>query len=167
MALAPQRTALTWREATGTVATLSYAGFDERSSRVAHALREYGVGANTPVALCLARGADVLPAVYGVLKAGGGYVPIEPDNPPERIAGLVRDSGARVLLTQRRQTASLPKLPGVTVLVVDDHEALSRFPATVPEPVPRPQDLAYVIYTSGSTGRPKGVMVEHHSVVDY
>ncbi|MFI9190667.1 amino acid adenylation domain-containing protein [Streptomyces californicus] len=167
VALAPQRTALTWREATGTVATLSYAGFDERSSRVAHALREYGVGANTPVALCLARGADVLPAVYGVLKAGGGYVPIEPDNPPERIAGLVRDSGARVLLTQRQQTASLPQLPGVTVIVVDDHEALSRFPATVPEPVPRPQDLAYVIYTSGSTGRPKGVMVEHHSVVNY
>ncbi|MFI6512057.1 amino acid adenylation domain-containing protein [Streptosporangium sp. NPDC050855] len=167
VALAPQRTALTWRDATDTVATLSYGDLDERSSRLAHALREHGVCANTPVALCLTRSADVLTAVYGVLKAGGGYVPVEPDNPPERIAGLVSDSGARLLLTQRQLAVSLPELPDVTVLLVDDHEALSRFPATRLEPAPRPQDLAYVIYTSGSTGRPKGVMIEHRSVVNY
>jgi nonribosomal peptide synthetase protein VioA len=166
VALAPERTAVTWRTATGESAHLSYAELDVRSSRLAHALRELGVGANTPVAVCLLRSADVLAAVYAVLKAGGGYVPIEADNPPERIAALISDSGAGVLLTQRQLAAALADTPADAVLLVDD-VAKDRFPATTPEPAPRPQDLAYVIYTSGSTGRPKGVMVEHHSVVNY
>ncbi|MFJ9107699.1 amino acid adenylation domain-containing protein [Streptomyces sp. NPDC102283] len=166
VALAPERTAVTWRTATGESARLSYAELDERSSRLAHALRELGVGVGVPVAVCLLRGADVLTAVYAVLKAGGGYVPVEADNPPERIAGLVSDSGAHVLLTQRQLAAALADTPADSVLLVDD-AATDRFPATAPAPAPRPQDLAYVIYTSGSTGRPKGVMVEHHSVVNY
>ncbi|MFF8789308.1 amino acid adenylation domain-containing protein [Streptomyces sp. NPDC015125] len=167
VALVPERTALTWRTATGESARLSYAELDERSSRLAHALRERGVGADTPVAVCLSRSADVLTAVYGVLKAGGGYVPIEPDNPPERIARLISDSGARVLLSERQVAAALEDTPAGYLLLVDDPAALAHLPSTAPEPAPRPHDLAYVIYTSGSTGRPKGVMVEHHSVVNY
>lgn len=165
---APHRTAVVGPDGTG----LSYAELDARSSRLAHALREAGVGPNSPVAVCLTRGADVLISVLGVLKAGGGYVPVEPDNPPERVARLVADSGARVLLTQRHLADALgaDALAGTaaaSVLPVDRPGALDRFPATAPEPGPRPADLAYVIYTSGSTGRPKGVMVEHASVVNY
>ncbi|MFB6907264.1 amino acid adenylation domain-containing protein [Streptomyces bacillaris] len=167
VALTPERTALTWRTATGESNRMSYAELDERSSRLAHALREHGAGAGTPVAVCMSRGPDVLIAVYAVLKAGGGYVPIEADNPPERIAGLISDSGARILLSQRHLAAAMADTPAECVLLADDDAALDRFPVTAPEHAPRPQDLAYVIYTSGSTGRPKGVMVEHHSVVNY
>ncbi|MFJ8692602.1 amino acid adenylation domain-containing protein [Streptomyces roseolilacinus] len=146
--------------------TLDYRELDERSSRLAHALRARGVVPGTPVALCVTRGADTLIAVLGVLKAGGGYVPIEPDTPPERVDALLTDSAVRFAVTQRRWAHLLgPTVP--TVLLVDDPATTAGFPADSPAPVARPADLAYVIYTSGSTGHPKGVMVEHRSVVNY
>ncbi|WP_190109199.1 non-ribosomal peptide synthetase [Streptomyces cinnamoneus] len=161
--LTPHRTAVT-SGAGGD--SLSYAELDERSSRLAHALRKRGVGANTPVVVCLRRSTEVLTAVLGVLKAGGGYVPVEPDNPPGRIARLIADSGARLVVTQRALADSLADA-APALFLVDGPDASRELPTTAPGPLPRPCDLAYVIYTSGSTGRPKGVMVEHHSVVNY
>ncbi|MFB6888189.1 amino acid adenylation domain-containing protein [Kitasatospora sp. NPDC056327] len=166
--------------------SLDYAELDERSSRLAHALRERGVRANTPVVVCLTRGTEVLTAVLGVLKAGGGYVPVEPDNPPERIARLIADSGAPLVVTRRDLAGPLADA-APALFLVDGPDALPAAPPAAstatppttppttppapstapPGPPPLPGDLAYVIYTSGSTGRPKGVMVEHHSVVNY
>ncbi|MBW3363362.1 AMP-binding protein [Streptomyces sp. 09ZI22] len=116
VALSPERTAVAWPTAADESARLSYAELDARSSRLARALRELDLGANVPVAVCLLRPADVLTAVYAVLKADGAYVPIEADNPPERIAGLISDSGP------------LPAHPAVTRRGTGGHPGRLRAP---------------------------------------
>ncbi|CAL9430771.1 Tyrocidine synthase 3 [Actinosynnema sp. ALI-1.44] len=144
--------------------TITYGEFDARTARLAHELRARGVQAETPVVVCLERSPEALIAVYGVLKAGGAYVPVEAGNPDRRIAELIADSGAALVLTQRRLADRVAAL-GAEVVVVD--EPLPRHPTTDPEPLTGPDHLAYVIYTSGSTGRPKGVMVQHGSVLNF
>ncbi|HLL46626.1 MAG TPA: amino acid adenylation domain-containing protein, partial [Longimicrobiaceae bacterium] len=144
--------------------SLSYAGLERRSNRLAHHLRSLGVGPETRVALCLERAPELVVAVLAVLKAGGAYVPVDPAYPAERIAHVLADSGARVLLTR---TPLLERLPGHTaaVLCLDrDAEAIAAQPSDAPEVEVAPEGAAYVIYTSGSTGKPKGCVVEHRQV---
>ena len=143
--------------------TLTYRELEEAANRLAHRLRELGVRAGTLVASCLDRSADVAVAFLGVLKAGGAYLPLEPAHPPARLASLLEDSGAPVLLTQARVAGRLPARSGATLrLDVDWPEIAARSPVR-PPPIAGPEDAAYVIYTSGSTGRPKGVVIEHRS----
>ncbi|HET6213629.1 MAG TPA: condensation domain-containing protein, partial [Micromonosporaceae bacterium] len=155
-------------QATAVVAgedALSYAELDARANRLAHLLRERGVGADSEVAVNLPRGADLVVALLAVLKAGGAYVPLDPGNPPARSALVLADSGARVVLTNTAAAADLPASDS-TVLVLDTLGAtLAALPDTAPPCPAHPLGLAYLSYTSGSTGVPKGVAVPHRAVL--
>ncbi|HEU4454419.1 MAG TPA: amino acid adenylation domain-containing protein, partial [Longimicrobium sp.] len=145
-------------------ATLSYRALNAWANRVAHRLRARGAGPEDRVAVCLERAPALVAALYGVLKAGAAYVAIDPAHPPERIALVARDAGARLALAGAATAARLPD--GVGVVRVDD-PSLDGSPSTDPAPLALPENLAWVIYTSGSTGRPKGVMVRHASAAAF
>ncbi|HEU0298895.1 MAG TPA: amino acid adenylation domain-containing protein, partial [Longimicrobium sp.] len=156
-AAAPERTALVHLEA-----RVSYAALSARANRVAHRLRALGVGPEVPVALFLPRTPELVAAMLGVLKAGGAYVPLDPAYPAERVATMLDDARAPVVLTHSAVAHRLPAHAGRTVAVDADPE-IAAAPDEDPPPLARPENLAYVIYTSGSTGRPKGVQIEHRS----
>ncbi|MEU4805769.1 amino acid adenylation domain-containing protein [Actinosynnema sp. NPDC023587] len=126
---------------------LTAAELASRSDRAAHRLRSLGVGPETVVGVRLERGVELVVALLGVLKAGGAYLPLDPELPEERLRFMVEDSGARIVIT-----------PGD---LVDLDE-----PDGPVESGVGPGNAAYVMYTSGSTGRPKGVVVEHRAVVN-
>ena len=147
--------------------SLTYAALDAAANRLAHHLRAVGVGPGTLVALCTERGPQLVTSVLAVLKAGGAYVPLDPAYPAERLAYMLEDSGASLLVSE---PALLRGLPAGGVRVVDlerDAAAIAARPATSPGIAPDPDAPAYVIYTSGSTGRPKGVVVRHGGVANF
>jgi natural product biosynthesis luciferase-like monooxygenase protein/amino acid adenylation domain-containing protein/non-ribosomal peptide synthase protein (TIGR01720 family) len=146
----------------GTV--LTYAELERRANQLAHRLRTLGVGRGATVGLCVERSADLVVGMLGILKAGAAYVPLDPAYPRERLAWMLVDAGAPVLLTHERLRDALPA-EGVRVLALDGEGALEGMPATAPESGAGAEDAAYVIYTSGSTGTPKGVCVPHRAVV--
>ena len=148
----------------GVTERLTYAELDARANRVAHTLRAAGVVTDARVALCLDRSVDTVIAILGVLKAGGAYLPIDPDYPDERIEFTLQDAGAVFLLTDAGRHARLTRLaPALRTLTVAEAVAAGESDVA-PLVVVSPRDMAYVIYTSGSTGRPKGCMVEHRNV---
>ncbi|MCB9591959.1 MAG: LLM class flavin-dependent oxidoreductase [Sandaracinaceae bacterium] len=151
---------------------LTYAELDARANALAHALMAKGVGPDTPVGLCTDRSLDLVVGALGILKAGGAYVPLDPSYPADRIAFMVEDCGARVIVTQRGTEAALPSAvlasSGATRLYLDDAATLEGQPTSRPTVSGWSSDkLAYLIYTSGSTGKPKGVMVEHRNVSNF
>jgi len=142
---------------------LTYAELEARANQLARHLQALGVGPEVRVALCLERSEQLLVGILGVLKAGGAYVPLDPAYPAERLAFLLEDSRAPVVLTR---TSLLPVLPAheARVVLVDAHAGeIAACAAARPEPSALPQNLAYFIYTSGSTGRAKGVAIAHQS----
>ncbi|MFJ3090868.1 amino acid adenylation domain-containing protein [Streptomyces sp. NPDC086838] len=146
--------------------TLSYAELNVRANRIAHALRARGVGPEDLVGLCLERGADLLPALLGVLKSGAAYVPLDPANPVDRLAYIVEDTAARVVVTSSAQAGILDgRFEGELLSLDGDAELIAAQPGTDPGVAGSPQNLIYTIYTSGSTGRPKGVALTHANVV--
>ena len=147
-------------------ATLTYRDLDTRANRLAHRLRELGVGRETAVGLCMERSASSIVAVLGVLKAGGAYVPLNYEHPAARLAHQLAETQAPVLLTESSVSDRLPPFEGV-VLRVDDERTLAGSRDVAPEPVNAPDDLVYVMYTSGSTGLPKGVGVTHRNLSAY
>jgi amino acid adenylation domain-containing protein len=149
---------------------LTYRQLDERSNRLARALRRRGVGPEVRVGLCVERSAAMVVALLGVLKAGGAYVPLDPGHPAERLALILEDSAVALLLTEEPLLAGLPGLSGrgVDILCLDrDGAAIAAEDAGALEPAADAASLAYVIYTSGSTGRPKGVQLPHRAVVNF
>ena len=141
---------------------LTYAELDQRSTALARHLRHLGVGPETIVGLHVERSLDMVVGRLGVWKAGGAYLPLDPAYPAERLAFMLEDSGARVVLTQESLEAKLPPSAARVVRLDSDWPAAE---ADFPE-----ADLAnaaYVIYTSGSTGRPKGVLVPHATLANY
>ncbi|MBZ4336622.1 non-ribosomal peptide synthetase, partial [Corallococcus sp. AS-1-12] len=148
--------------------TLTFRELDAHANRLARHLMHQGVGPEARVALCMERGVDLVVAVLAILKAGGAYVPIDPAYPRERQDFVVKDSGARHVVTQAHLAARFDA-PGVAALCLDApavREALGRESGLPPPRVSRAEHLAYVIYTSGSTGWPKGVMIQHASVMN-
>jgi len=140
---------------------LTYRELGARASQLAHHLRALGVGPEVRVGVCLEPSLHLLIALLGVLEAGGAYVPLDPDHPPERLAFLLDDSEAPLVLSVRRLAeALLPRTTG-RVLLDDDADRIARGPTRALESESSPDQLAYLMYTSGSTGRPKGVLVEH------
>ena len=146
---------------------LSYEVLNTRANRIAHALRARGVGRGVLVGVCLERGDDLLAVLLGVLKAGGAYLPIDLAYPSERLAFMLADAGAPVLVTQATVAARVPSTAAAVVLVEELVEELRESAVTAANPLPisGPDDLAYVIYTSGTSGAPKGSKVSHRNVV--
>ncbi|HEU4324283.1 MAG TPA: amino acid adenylation domain-containing protein [Roseiflexaceae bacterium] len=141
---------------------LSYGELNQRANAVAHHLRGLGVGPEALVGLYAERSIELVVGLLGILKAGAAYLPIDPAYPADRIAFMLDDAGARVLLTQ---TALRADLAGSTAALVC-LDALEQPDAALPNPDSgaAADNLAYVIYTSGSTGRPKGVQITHRHV---
>ncbi|NMX82867.1 MULTISPECIES: non-ribosomal peptide synthetase [Pseudomonas] len=140
---------------------LTYQQLNQRANQLAHHLLELGVQADDRVALCCRRGPQMLVGLLGILKAGAGYVPIDPAYPAERIAYLLQDSAPVAVLAE---TSTRELLGPVAVVDLQDL-GWQRHAVSNPQlPALTPAHLAYVIYTSGSTGQPKGVMVEHRTV---
>jgi non-ribosomal peptide synthetase component F len=143
---------------------LSYGELDARANRLAQHLRALGVGPEVVVGLCLERSLEMLIGLIAILKAGGAYLPLDPGYPRERLAFMLADAGAPVLLTQQALRAALPAHGAHVVCLDAEAEAIARHPATAPATALAPQHPAYVIYTSGSTGTPKGVVVTHAGI---
>ncbi len=147
----------------------SYRELNAQANRLAHQLRSWGVGPEVPVGLCAERSLSTLVALLGILKSGGAYVPFDPDHPAERLAFMLKDCAAPVVITQRplRELVAQCAPAGTRLLCLDDDaHAIASHPAHDLEPRTRPDHLAYVIYTSGSTGQPKGVQIEHRGIVN-
>jgi amino acid adenylation domain-containing protein len=148
-------------------ASLSYQELDQRANQLAHHLRQRGVGPETVVAIRVAPSLDMLIGLLGILKAGGAYVPLDPAEPKARLAFMLEDTQAAVLLTQQRLVEDLPAHAAQVVCLDADWEVITRESEENPQAPVTSHHLAYVLYTSGSTGIPKGVMVEHRSLVNY
>ncbi|MFC8378819.1 amino acid adenylation domain-containing protein, partial [Streptomyces albidoflavus] len=146
-------------------ATLTHRELDERANRLAHHLTGLGAGPGSLVGLSLGRGSAMAVGLLGILRAGAAYVPLDPGFPGDRLAYMLADSGARIVVGDSAARASLPLEAGVRFVdLAAEAEVIGRLPATAPPTTVAPHDLAYVIYTSGSTGNPKGVAVEHRNV---
>ncbi len=150
-----QRPALAWGEE-----SLSYAGLDAASDALAAELAQAGVGAGDVVATTLGRSAAAIVATLAILKRGAAYLPVDLRHPPERVAFMLRDAQARLILVPSPQTEGLPD--GIQVHVVD---GIRNSGATIATAGIAPDALAYVMYTSGSTGEPKGVEISHRSIL--
>jgi amino acid adenylation domain-containing protein len=144
--------------------TVTYEELNRRANQLAHYLRERGVCADMPVGICLERSVEMVVGILGVLKAGGGYMPLDPEYPRERLSLMLGDSGVRVLLTQRKLIGKLPPHAAEEVRLDDDWEEIAAYPDINPPDITTPENLVYMIYTSGSTGQPKGVMVPHRAL---
>jgi amino acid adenylation domain-containing protein/non-ribosomal peptide synthase protein (TIGR01720 family) len=137
---------------------LTFAELDRRANRLANLLVARGVGPDVPVGVCTERGPGFVVALLAVLKAGGAYLPLDPEQPAERLAFMVADTGAPVVVTDDTGLEGM----GAGLVGLD----ATGWSDTAPDTGTGPGNLAYIVYTSGSTGRPKGVMVEHRSVVN-
>jgi amino acid adenylation domain-containing protein len=146
---------------------LTYRELNRRANQLAHHLRTQGVGPEVRVGVCLDRSEEMVAALLGVLKAGGAYVPMDPVYPEERLALMLEDARAGVLVTQTKYRERFGALAGAVVCLDEAREALGEAREGNPRAGARGGDLAYVIYTSGSTGRPKGVAIEHQSAVAF
>jgi amino acid adenylation domain-containing protein len=149
---------------------LSYAELNARANQLARALRRQGVGLDVPVGLCLERSAEMVIGLLAVMKAGGCYVPLDPDHPVERVREMVADSAPRLVLVDAVGARILAQADGIAAPCVTISTQAWRWADEPGDDLPAAQgserDLAYVIYTSGSTGTPKGVMNEHRGVVN-
>ncbi len=144
---------------------LSYAALNAHANRLAHRLLALGVGPDRCVAVCMTRSFELVIALVAIQKAGGAYLPIDPDYPDARIDYMLDDTAAPVLLTQRALGTRFAAR-NATVICLDSDDCAD-MPAHDPAPSAGPRDLAYVIYTSGSTGQPKGVMIEHAAICNH
>ena len=135
--------------------SLSYGELDARANQLAHHLRALGVGPEIVVGLCVERSLEMLVGLLGILKAGGAYLPLDPAYPPERLAFMLADAGAPVLVTQSALRDRLPAHGARIVRLDADWPAIAAQPASAPAAFLHPQHPAYVIYTSGSTGHPR------------
>jgi amino acid adenylation domain-containing protein/non-ribosomal peptide synthase protein (TIGR01720 family) len=141
---------------------LTFAEFDRRANQLAHALRARGIGTEVRVAIAMERGVDLWLSFFAVLKAGGAYIPLDPDYPTERLRYMLEDGGVKLLISH---DAALDRVPvGDVPLLNLDQLDVSNQPETAPDVVIHPQQLAYLIYTSGSTGKPKGAAIAHADI---
>jgi amino acid adenylation domain-containing protein len=146
---------------------LTYAELDARANQLARRLLEHEVAPESLVAICLERSAEMVVALLAVLKAGAAYLPLDPAYPSVRLAYMLEDSAAPVLIASRQTRHVLPGGGHALVLVDEDAPHATAWKTGKPHREVSPDNLAYVIYTSGSTGRPKGVQVTHRSVVNF
>jgi amino acid adenylation domain-containing protein len=143
----------------------SYRELDEASNRVAHLLREKGVGPEVCVGFLMERSVELFVGLWGIWKAGGAYVALHPDTPPSRMRHLLDDTDAALLVTLGTLADRLPETELEVVLL--DTDVWKAYPSTPLNAAASFSQLAYVLYTSGSTGKPRGVAIEHRSLLNF
>ena len=143
---------------------LTYAELNARANSLAHRLRELGVKPDDFVAIIADRSIEMIVGIYGIIKAGGAYVPIDPTYPEDRIAFMLEDSAAKVVLKFAAEPLNIAE--ELTVIDLSDENLWNENCSDL-ETVNKPEDVIYCIYTSGTTGNPKGVIIEHKSVVNF
>ncbi|HSU49336.1 MAG TPA: amino acid adenylation domain-containing protein, partial [Segetibacter sp.] len=146
---------------------ITYKEINERANQLAHYLRFAGVSSETLVPICIERGIDMVVGILGILKAGGTYVPIDPAYPKDRIAFMLEDTAASIIVTNTLCRPTLPALNNIVNVVETDRIVLHDQPKDNLNTHISGHQLAYIIYTSGSTGKPKGVMIEHANVYSF
>ena len=142
---------------------ITYQKLNRRANQVAHYLLRRGIGPDVLVGICAERSLEMVVAILGVLKAGGAYLPLDPAYPRERLAFMLEDSRAPLLLTQRKLVDAMPKT-SAQVVCLDEWETFAHETDENPGNSASDENLAYVIYTSGSTGEPKGTMITHRGI---
>jgi amino acid adenylation domain-containing protein/FkbM family methyltransferase len=156
----PDRTAVIFGET-----KLTYGELDIRANQLAHYLRKLGVGPETFVGLCVDRSIEMVIGILGIQKAGGAYVPLDPSYPKDRLAFILEDINARVLLTEERLAGWFTETIPNIVCLDSGWSEIENERIDSPDTPVTSQNLAYAIYTSGSTGKPKGVLVTHENLV--
>ncbi|MFJ9790855.1 non-ribosomal peptide synthetase [Streptomyces globosus] len=154
----------------GPAGPVTYAELDRRSDAVAAELVRRGTARRDLVGLVVDRTPEGVAALWGILKAGAAYVPLDPAHPGPRVRGVLASCGARLTLTRRHLVAGLAEFVPGELLAVDDVPTPAQppdTPAAAAATAPAPDDLAYVMHTSGSTGRPKGVLIEHRGLAAF
>jgi amino acid adenylation domain-containing protein len=159
----PQRVAVMFEKQ-----RLTFAELNARANNLAHYLQSLGVGPEMPVAICVERSVEMIVGLLGILKAGGAYLPLDPMLPQERLAFMLEDAEAKILLTQQHLLEHLPRQNQLTIVRLDtDAEVINLESDENPASSVGSENLVYVLFTSGSTGRPKGVCVEHRQLLNY
>jgi non-ribosomal peptide synthetase component F len=143
---------------------LTYRELNRRANQLAHRLRTHGVGAEVLVGICMDRSLEILVAILGVFKAGGAYVPLDPAYPAERLAFILNDTGAAVLISQPHIRAERFNSSAQLIQLDPGWASIDDEPENDPVCEISPDNLAYTIYTSGSTGQPKGVLIPHRGL---
>jgi amino acid adenylation domain-containing protein len=143
---------------------LSYAELNIRANQLAHYLRSAGVGPDVAVGICMERSVEMVVALFGTLKAGGAYLPLDPSYPQERLLFMIDDAQVQVVLTQQRFAGTLAANAVEVVCLDSDATFISQQSSENPCVSMMEENLAYVIYTSGSTGKPKGSMISHRGI---
>ncbi len=146
---------------------LSYEELNSRANQLAHYLIAAGVTQEVLVGIMMNRSVDMIISLLAVLKAGAAYVPLDPSYPSERLAFMLNNSGATVLLTQSISNASLLSERAEPIFIDAEWQQISKYERSNPTSYVLPDNLIYVIYTSGSTGKPKGVQIKHTAVTNF
>jgi amino acid adenylation domain-containing protein len=142
---------------------ISYHELNAKANQLAHYLRKQNIGKDILVGVCIERSVELIVALLAVIKAGGAYVPLDPSYPAERIAFILKDANAPVLLTTSETLQHIKGHNAKEILLDGDWQEIAKESKENPEHINETHDLAYIIYTSGSTGLPKGVAIEHKS----
>lgn len=145
----------------------TYAELNARANQLARFLKRFGVGPDCLVGLCVERSPEMIVGILGILKAGAGYVPLDPTYPHDRLSFMMEDASIFVLLTQSHLLDSVPQHNGPRLSLDSDWDIIAKERKENSSSRVTPENLAYVIYTSGSTGKPKGVMIPHRGLVNY
>jgi len=147
-------------------AQLTYGQLNSRANQLAHLLKARGVGPEVSVGVCMERSIEMIVGLLAILKAGGAYVGLEPTHPTERISFMLRDSGARLLLTEQRLGKTFASWGGECIYLDSEWPEIPVAPVENPANPASVANCAYVLYTSGSTGQPKGVVSEHRASIN-
>ncbi len=144
---------------------LTYRELNESANRLANYFIAQGIKTEDKIVICVERSMEMMIGIFGILKAGGTYLPIDPKNPQNRLTEIINDAQPKIILTDSKSDLNLPRQ--VNIIYIDHiHDQPLGSNNSNPDCNVKPQNVAYIIYTSGSTGNPKGVMIEHHSLMN-